>query len=570
MPSQKRLTRKTKLATLGVGTAALVSTAAIAGTATMTLSFFSKAKKSNTTAPVTIPAVVASAATLFSISGSAIAPVTIDATKEPTVGTSGTSTSAPANKTQIGINLATIADWQGERAFMNLAAGSKWRLVRASGAWEDMPADYLTDQQNPRQLATGEQAVRTLSVPNAAFLGRSVEIQCTWSGQANVRIDQNLARNVFVTNNSARFTWVPRARDRQNVFFTNITSTNPVRNFDCREAGSSATAVFHPDFIATVGRYKVARFMDWQNTNANSSVQWANRTTPSSGIFTGKDGVALEHMVTLANQAKVDPWFNIPWNADDAYIRSFAQYVKANLNPAQRAYVELSNEVWNYGFVVAHQAKDEGVARNLDDNPYIAAGKRYSQRSREVMAIWTEVFADQPNRIVRVIACQNANWDCARVAISFGDTKNFVDAIATAPYFHGDFSTDNVNSSNWANLFTTLIPERIAWVRARYMDNLALAKQYNKRLIAYEAGQHWTGSDVDTLTKLQRDPRMGAAYTQYLRNWDKDVGDLMVLFNDVGVISRYGAWGLKEYVSQPDAEAPKYRAVMDFIAALPK
>jgi hypothetical protein len=569
MKSRKGLTRRSRLATLGAGSVALISTAAVAGTATMALSVLSRTNTTSTTRTLTLAPVVASAASLFSMSSSAVAPVTITPTvTAPTTPPSG----APAaNRTQLGINLGAPSVDSGERAFTNLAAGSTWRLIRADNKYEDgMPEGYLTVDQEVAKLEAGEQVVRSLSVPNAAYLGQSVDIQCTWQGQATVWIDQNVARNIFITNNSAQFTWVPNGRTTQNVFFRNLSSSNPLKRFDCRETSLKSAGVFHPDFITSLKGYKAVRFVDWQNIPKNKTVRWATRTTANSGNHYGDDGVAVEHMVLLANQAQVDPWFHMPWNADDDYIRKFAEYVKANLHPSRRAYVELSNEVWNYGFMVAHQAKDEGVAANLDDNPYIAAGKRYSQKTRNAMAIWTQVFADQPNRLVRVIACQNANWDCARVAISFGDTAQYVDAIAVAPYFHGDFASDNITASNWTSVFTTLIPERLAWVRDRYKENQALANQYNKRLIAYEGGQHLTGNDVETMTKIQRDVRMGAAYTQYLRNWDKDVGDLMMLYNDVGVISRFGAWGMKEYVNQPAAQAPKYRAVMEFAATLPK
>jgi hypothetical protein len=60
-------------------------------------------------------------------------------------------------------------------------------------------------------------------------------------------------------------------------------------------------------------------------------------------------GVALEHMVLLANTVGASPWFNIPHTADDAYIASMAAAVLASLRPDLKVYVEYSNEVWGTG-----------------------------------------------------------------------------------------------------------------------------------------------------------------------------------------------------------------------------
>jgi hypothetical protein len=44
-------------------------------------------------------------------------------------------------------------------------------------------------------------------------------------------------------------------------------------------------------------------------------------------------GVAIEHIIRLANQAGVDPWVTIPYNADDNYISSMANLVNELLRP---------------------------------------------------------------------------------------------------------------------------------------------------------------------------------------------------------------------------------------------
>jgi hypothetical protein len=44
-------------------------------------------------------------------------------------------------------------------------------------------------------------------------------------------------------------------------------------------------------------------------------------------------GVPLEDMVRLANEAGVDPWFSVPYNADDNYIANMANLINQQLRP---------------------------------------------------------------------------------------------------------------------------------------------------------------------------------------------------------------------------------------------
>ncbi|MGB1014750.1 MAG: cellulose-binding protein, partial [Nannocystaceae bacterium] len=92
-------------------------------------------------------------------------------------------------------------------------------------------------------------------------------------------------------------------------------------------------------------------------------------------------------------------------------------------------------------------------------------------------------------------------------------------------------------------------------------------------LIAYEAGQHLTayGNAVnnDNLTELflagNRDPGMGALYSDYLNGWKDAGGQLMVMFNYVDHYTKWGSWGLLEYQNQAIEAAPKYQSTMEFV-----
>jgi hypothetical protein len=460
---------------------------------------------------------------------------------------------------KLGMNVSSIAPAGTNRAFSNLtaASGIVLRTYNSSGT---MPADRLDADGNVVLLKAGEYASRVVSAPTKAYRGTSVDIICRWTGTGEASAWGGVVKNVKVSGKTLTFTFVPDGFKGGNVQFTKIDPTNPVKNIDCRETDASPTAVFDPTFVAMVARYNTIRFMKWQlAVESNKSVTWATRTKVGDADYTGPDGIAIEHLVALANQAKTNPWFCIPWNADEEYIRKFATYVRDNLDPSLVAYVETSNEVWNSAYKVTAQAIAEGVAEGLHpSDKYIAGTKRYAEKTGQVMDIWSAVFAGKMNRIVRVAAAQNGTYSVG-VILGFRDTAKKIDAIATAPYFGLKLNPGDVTDMDkW---FAGALTPKLDLVLNIAGQAKAVAAKYNLRYITYEAGQHVTAPlDVPMLTAINRSPLMGKAYTRYLTKWQSEIGDLMVLFADYGLVSRYGAWGLQEYVGQPLSEAPKAQA----------
>jgi hypothetical protein len=323
--------------------------------------------------------------------------------------------------------------------------------------------------------------------------------------------------------------------------------------------------------VQEVSKYKVARYMWWQNEPANQAVTWATRATTANELTLGKGGVPIELMVALANQTNTDPWFSMPWNADEDYVRRFATYVRDNLSSSRRVYVEMSNEVWNGAYPVSVQARNEGVAAGLSSDPFVAQMYRYSQKTAWAMKIWTEVFAAQPSRLVRVAAGMNVSpWVTKRI-MEFGDTAGYVDAFATAPYFgHSLLSGTNATAtdSDKDRLFSEL-SNHFDTMMTQTKEHSDLVRSYGKRFITYEAGQHiTTTTNVPLLASLNRDPRMGQLYTQFLTQWQQRFGDVNTLFEDTSAIGKYGAFGMQEYAGQPASQAPKYGAVVNFRATL--
>ena len=465
--------------------------------------------------------------------------------------------------TKLGINLSAPSYYDTNRVFANLVAGDVWRFVTAAGQWQDMPTERMNANLEVVDLRPGERIVRSLGKPNKVYRGLAADIICRWQGSAKMEFIGSPVKNLRVSARSLTFTYLPIMDDGVHMVIHDIVPSDPVKNLDCRETDVDQAVLFDKTYLSEIKRYSVIRFMKWtQSVESNEAVTWAARTRPEQAVFRGPQGITLEYMIELANQTGSDPWFAIPWNADDEYVRKFAEMVRDKLNPSLKAYVEVSNEVWNFGYQVSHQAQSEGLARGLSSNGYEALLRRYAQKTGEVMDVWSSVFAGQMHRIVRVAATQHGPGT-AEAVLSFGDTAKKVDALATAPYIGAEpMAPGTVTNAASLDQYFRFLEARLPELMTKTRETKAVAKRFGVRYITYEAGQHVTSpNDVPQLARIQSDPRMGNLYTTYLTAWKDQIGDLMVLFSDYGGSSKYGAWGQKDYVGQPLSEAPKENAV---------
>jgi hypothetical protein len=469
----------------------------------------------------------------------------------------------PRQPTSYGVNLFSPAYWSNERAFMNLAAGGAWRSIHTN--WSDFDPARIDRFGTILSLNPGENVALALTKPPAAFRG-DVAVRCTYQGKGVVAgVGMS---GLHATPGRLDFIW---QKDNLTSHFR-IDATDPadpIRNIDCREANADPKALFDPAFVNTLRAFKSVRFMDWQQSNANMAGNWAQRTPPQATIQASMQGVAIEHMVTLANLAKFDPWFVLPWKSEPNYVENFARYVHDHLEPGRTAYIEVGNEIWNNDFPASRQALAEGQVRNLGKTEPEARMRRYGQRSVEVFKVWERVFADNPKRIVRILSGQNAWPEPILYALDFQDTAAHVDALASALYFGQDMMADPAtDTSNLTPLFAKL--------NASITDTYGTARRFKKiadsrglRFLGYEGGQHvsYAGPDVAFSGRLNRDPRMGEAFRIFLAGWDRDFGDLLLIYHLTSPIGRSASFGLREYSGQPIAETPKLKALIDAIAA---
>ncbi|MEH6455468.1 MAG: hypothetical protein V7749_04060, partial [Cocleimonas sp.] len=196
--------------------------------------------------------------------------------------------------------------------------------------------------------------------------------------------------------------------------------------------------LFNPDYLDFMKDFQVIRFMNMQGMTRNPVENWTARNTPKKATWGGRAGLysrgaPVEIMVALANQVKAHPWFSMPYKANDDYMRKFAEYVKANLDPNLKAYIEYSNEVWNPIFIHHDYAIEQGLAAKLDDEKSPAGYKWYSRRSVEVFKIWEDVFGG-PEQLVRTMGSWASNQNMSSQILAFEDAYKHTDAIAIGPY----------------------------------------------------------------------------------------------------------------------------------------
>ena len=173
-----------------------------------------------------------------------------------------------------------------------------------------------------------------------------------------------------------------------------ICSTNPFKRVNgqrqCRNGKFMAfekhheKLIFNPDYLNYMKDFKVIRFMNMSGITRNPISSWDKRPKVNNATWGGKQGVRgapLEIMVALANKLNADPWFNLPHRADNNYMRRYAQYVKENLKPGLKVYIEYTNEAWNTIFSQAHYVKDMGERMNLDEDRDKGGYKYFSLRS---------------------------------------------------------------------------------------------------------------------------------------------------------------------------------------------
>jgi hypothetical protein len=370
-----------------------------------------------------------------------------------------------------------------------------------------------------------------------------------------------------------------------------------------------STSIWHPALLSELKGFRTARFMDWQRTNTSTVSDWSQRTIATARSWNTPSGVPVEQIASLANAANIDPWVNVPTHASDDYVVQFARVLHQQLSPNLSVNVEYSNEPWNYSFSGTNWMYSQAQAAwpaevAAKTNAYTLQANWYANRLVQVCNLIKNEFGADRGRVRCVANTQAASTgsaaavlNCTVAAKTLGQPcGKSIDVLAIAPYFGGYISATKLRTtvSAWytqpdgglTQLFneimgseattTTVAPlaaagsnvagGSLAQIRSWMVANKAIADQFNIPLWAYEGGQGLAppGGDNDAtlvtlFTNANRDPRMAAAYTKMLADWQAAGGQTFSLYDDVAAPSKYGFWGLKENMF--DTNAVKWNAV---------
>jgi len=467
----------------------------------------------------------------------------------------------------LGTNLASVKDWSTALPLLDAFKSSRRWITQCTDQDPDCDGGWSTDEYD--RLALDDHGwVMALPAPAdperytrvSTLMFRDVEAYpggeyvVLYEGEGRLEYGMD-ARKLEAASVPGR-DLIQVTPSMAGILLT-ITETDPngtgnyIRNIHVVPAAyetTFATEIFNPEFVARIAPFQALRFMDWMETNNSEISQWEERPHLDDATYT-THGVPLELMLTLANRLQVDPWFCLPHQATDDYIQQAAEMVKAELDPALTAYVEFSNEVWNWQFDQAHYALAEGKARwGQEGNAYM---QWYGMRAAQMSDLWHQVFADAPDRLITVIATQTGYRGLETAAL---DCPLWV-AEGNAPcYQHGfgiygitGYFTGGINKEGqWDQVESWLQDGDGGFERAfsqietdsrfdkTFWDSLPglvdtfayhqrVAQQHGLILAAYEGGQHLVASKNDTLTEffiaMNRHPRMADLYRQLLDTW---------------------------------------------------
>ncbi len=548
-------------------------------------------------------------------------------------------TQAQAEKASVGVGVANpsvgmglngIVDWTSQQPFidvMKTARGWTGHLPDQWGGWgpDDFAARGLLDEDGwltavPHEITHASTLILT-DLPEEAVSANG-RYRMTFKGQGTIRVGGR-AHNLKRDGDSIWFDFLAGP----GFVEISITRTDPDQKGDhirdiqvVKEANirlHEVGTIFNPLWVQRIEDQRLLRFMDWMSTNDSPASTWDQRPKVSDFTYT-RHGAPVEIMVALANQTGADPWFNMPHMATDDYMRRFAEYVRDNLDPALKAHIEFSNEVWNWQFSQAQWAEAEGKKRWGQDSKWV---EFYGLRAAQMAQIWDEAFADQAStRLVKVISTQTGwlgleeailgtpLW-VAEDAANNRPSASYFDAYAITGYFDGGLGGDAK-----ADIVKGWISESRAAARAEAqrqgltanaqsayvethqydiavdlavrelrdgsvtgnregtIDNLIgtifryhrnVAARHGLDLVMYEGGSHVTASGAwvedPELTPffihLNYSAQMGDLYRSLLDGWKSAGGTLFNAFVDVSAPSKWGSWGALRHLTDNNSRA---------------
>ncbi|MBR9650567.1 calcium-binding protein [Thalassovita aquimarina] len=501
----------------------------------------------------------------------------------------------------LAMGLNGIADWSTEYPFIDVMKTARPWIGHLPDQWGGWDADrlqaegYLGENGWPLRLPDGVNRLESFILSDlleqaANFRGR---YRLTYRGKAKLQL-LGRARDVVSKPGEVWFSFTP-GEGLVALSLTAIDPDDPIRDIRVIHENHipfhDLGEVFNPDWIALIRDLRAVRFMDWMDTNASPVVGWDDRPALSDYTYVRR-GVPLELMLRLANEIGADPWFNMPHKADDDFVRQFAETVRAGLKPGLKAYVEYSNELWNFGFAQTRWAQEQAAERWPGNKAKDAWMQFAGMRAAQVAGIWTDVFGDETkDRLVRVIAT-HTGWPGLEEALlqaplwlqegkGIKPPAGYFDAYAVTGYFGYEMGGDDFapRIKKWLRAGTdeaiaqTLKALKQGSVRELTQDlfpyHAKVANEHGLDLVMYEGGTHVVGHGTwindEALTafyeRFNYSPEVAALYRDVMTAWTEVGGTLFNAFVDVANASQWGSWGARRHLGDQN---PRWDALMHY------
>ncbi len=504
---------------------------------------------------------------------------------------------AAVQNPNLAFNLNGISDWSTQLPFLDLMKSARpWtgHLPGRFGGWDHarLAAAGVLDADGwptavPPEL-TGISALMLTDLPPDTG-GVAGTYLVRWQGRGEIVLEGR-ATDVVMGAGRATFAFTP-GPGFVAVTIRATDPADPIRAITVvrqdRAALLDGGEIFNPDWLARLQGVRMLRFMDWMATNDSGLATPADRPRPSDYTW-GRTGVPMEVMVALANRLRADAWFTVPHLADDALVAEMAG-IATGLDPGLRAWVEYSNEVWNWQFAQSRWAEDQARARWGGDSKWV---QFYALRAAQVAGIWADTF-DDPDRLVRVIATQTGWLGLEDQILAAPDViaeglpppAESFDAYAVTGYFSALLGSDTKRAmvDGWNADPATAMDRAAQELRdgslsgdpsdslRHLLDTVlpyqkAVADRFGLQLVMYEGGSHivGTGAAADDprlaafFQELSYSPQMGALYAELLAGWARLTDAPFNAFVDVAAPSTWGSWGALRSLTDDN---PRWRAL---------
>jgi hypothetical protein len=502
----------------------------------------------------------------------------------------------------VGVNLAFFKDWSTEIPLVDVFQSSREWIPseRWSDVWDSGVAVPLDANGWPLEIPYDDgvnppQVVKTRMLHAQMTPYPTGTYTLIFEGDGTIEIDLD-ANGVFEGGGTHTFEVTTPTDEGLLLSIVRSDAADPVRGVHVILPGRANTwesQPFNPNFLSAMEPFSVLRFMDWAEVTASPLVEWADRPLLTDARQSSERGMAYEWMIRASNELDADPWLSMPHMASDDYIREAARLWRDELEPGRQLYLEYSNEPWNPDHATYPQGawmQEQGLALGLSTDPVIAGSRYQAKRSVETFAIFEEEWGADADRLVTVLSGFLPLLDVTEEIISSAQQASIngvpvntsgveVDAVAFGMYIGWEVADAIVANGE---LNTIEVDEIIGRLRAELVDEVgpaavaerALADEYGLQMLAYEGGQYLVPNGVNVeneqlrqlLVAANRDEGMYTLYRELLDTWASASGG--GLFNHYRSIWKPDGWGhlgLLEYPSQPRSEAPKYRAISDYV-----